>query len=329
MFCCMTVPAVEEDKPLVVDLKKIICDKAWKSYSSTFTFCQKRFLDRDKFNFEVPENFFLFEDVQQTIRLRKSPVLAPDASPVPRDTQVSQNDSLQIKKHCPQDLTRPEVLSLDTVFNNDTAESQMYKFRFEKTRRTEISVSFQKGFTIGGKANFSIGIPKLLGDGNIGAEIEMQYQVSKSEGQTFEETMVMEATSDIKVGPKSCYTANVQLEEKSLNADFTVVTRMSIPQGKAPVYIKRKSDGEVVFVYNVKNLVDTFDKELVPCAVPEKTEGKDDPTKINFVTEGVLKGTMACNHKIQLSSDEPEDIKNQALARAWDTNEGNPRHLKA
>lgn len=69
-------------------------------------------------------------------------------------------------------------MSLDTVFNNDTAESQMYKFRFEKTRRTEISVSFQKGFTIGGKANFSIGIPKLLGDGNIGAEIEMQYQVS-------------------------------------------------------------------------------------------------------------------------------------------------------
>jgi hypothetical protein len=38
-------------------------------------------------------------------------------------------------------------------------------------------VTYQKGFSIGGKASFSIGLPKVLGDGSIGVELDKQLQV--------------------------------------------------------------------------------------------------------------------------------------------------------
>ncbi|CAG5124011.1 unnamed protein product [Candidula unifasciata] len=201
----------------------------------------------------------------------------------------------------------PEYISLVTEFRNETAEQQLYKFRFEKTRRTEIEVTFQKGITIGGKASFSIGIPF----GEAEAETEVQYEVTKSDGQKFEETMVMEATSDIAVGPNSCYTANVQLEERNLNATFKIISRMSMPQGCAPIYIKRKSDGQKVFVYYVNNLIDPF-KNSVSCAQIVTENGKVVIDKMDFVIEGVVKGSLACNHKIALTSNESADLKNQA-----------------
>ncbi|CAL1547378.1 unnamed protein product [Lymnaea stagnalis] len=325
--CCMQMPVMEEEKPLVVDLKKILCDKAWSSFRSTFGTCQRRFLKRDKFLFEVPENYFLFETVEQTLKPRRHLGIIPPDDRDRADGGASDAVNKQLNQgmlkgkvsHI-RDLTNPEVLSLDTVFKNDTAERQLYKFRFEKSRRTEINVSFQKGFTFGGKANFSIGIPKIFGEGELGIETEMQYQVSRSEGQTFEETIVMEATSDIAVGPNSCYTANVQLEEKNLFADFKIISRLSMPQGRAPVYIKRKSDGEQVFVYNAKNLPDIFDQQMVPCAQQVK-ESPDDkhpsPTKIDFVIEGVVKGNLACNHRIELKSDEAPELKSEAQSRLY------------
>lgn len=320
------MPVMEEEKPLVVDLKKILCDRAWSSFRSTFGQCQKRFLKRDKFLFEVPENFFLFETVEQTLKPRKHLSIIP---PDDRDRTVEGSDAinkqlnqgmLKGKVSQTRELTNPEVLSLDTVFKNDTAERQLYKFRLEKSRRTEINVSFQKGFTIGGKANFSIGIPKIFGEGELGVETEMQYQVSKSEGQTFEETMIMEATSDIAVGPNSCYTANVQLEEKNLFADFKIISRLSLPQERAPVYIKRKSDGEQVFVYNVRNLPDIFDENLVLCVRQVKNSPDDkhpSATKIDFIIEGVVKGNLACNHRIELKSDEAPELKSEAQSRLY------------
>lgn len=139
--------------------------------------------------------------------------------------------------------------------------------------------------------------------------------MTKSEGQKFEESMVMEATSDIAVGPNSSYTANIQLEEQAIHANFKIVTRMSMPQGRAPVYIKRKSDGEKVFVFYVKNLVDTF-KDDVPCAeIVMDENGARVTDKLDFVIEGVVKGTLACNHKISLTSNESEELKNEAKIR--------------
>ena len=49
-------------------------------------------------------------------------------------------------------------------------------------------------------------------------------QVSKTSGETFEQTLTTCATSDITVAPHSHYTATMVMEERSLLADFQVST---------------------------------------------------------------------------------------------------------
>ncbi|BFZ03010.1 hypothetical protein BsWGS_06049 [Bradybaena similaris] len=318
MFCCWSPPVFQDPKPLIVDLSEVLNDKAWRNFRGSQGPLQRMMLKRQNYVFEVPENYFDFEDTEQIITPSKkftikspgdkNPTINIEAGKADYDKNTDQSGLLKGKIPSNRELTNPEVVSLDTEFRNETAEQQLYKFRFEKTRRTEIEVTFQKGITLGGKATFSIGIPF----GDVGAETELQYEVTKSDGQKFEESMVMEATSDIAVGPNSCYTANVQLEERALHATYKIISRMSMPQGRAPVYIKRKSDGQKVFVYYVNNLIDTF-KDSVPCAQIVKAEdGTVISDKLDFVIEGIVKGTLACNHRIALTSNESEDLKQQA-----------------
>ncbi|XP_059170523.1 uncharacterized protein LOC131952057 [Physella acuta] len=346
MFGCCTLPVIEDQKPLIIDVKKILSDRAWANFIAPLGFYKKLYVKKEKFDIEVPENFFVFEKISQGPKKELIGNNATTSNPPPPenetaktaetvDGQVKTAETVdgQVKtaetvdepvktvqqttksddlwKYSSQNLANSESMSLNTIFDNNTAEKQLYKFRFEKTRRTEINVTFQKGFTFGGKANFSIGVPKLWGEANVGAELEMQYQISKTEGQTFEETVLMEATSDIAVGPNSKYTANVELEEKSLHVEFEVITRLSMPQKQAPVYIKRKTDGECVFVYYINNLRDIFRR--VGHVVRNPTGCK--PYEVYLVTEGVIKGMIACNHKILLNSNEPDELKKKALNR--------------
>ena len=41
-----------------------------------------------------------------------------------------------------------------------------------------MTVTYQKGFSIGGKANFSLGLPKIMADGKASGEIDMRVSVS-------------------------------------------------------------------------------------------------------------------------------------------------------
>ncbi|CAG5129242.1 unnamed protein product [Candidula unifasciata] len=303
MFCCWSPPVFQDTKPLIVDLAEVLNEMAWRSFLSCHGPLKRMLLKRKDYDIEVPENYFDFEDIDQIITpSKKFTIRSPGDKSTPSETGphndgTDRSGLLKGKISPSRELTNPEYISLDTEFRNETAEQQLYKFRFEKTRRTEIEVTFQKGITIGGKASFSIGIPF----GEAEAETEVQYEVTKSEGQKFEETMVMEATSDIAVGPNSCYTANVQLEERNLHATFKIISRMSMPQ-----------DGQKVFVYYVSNLIDTF-VDSVPCAQIVKGEdGSFIADKLDFMIEGVVKGSLACNHKIALTSNESADFKNQA-----------------
>ncbi|XP_059167408.1 uncharacterized protein LOC131949579 [Physella acuta] len=298
MLCCRPIPEPKEDTPLIVDLRDVLCDKAWNCFLSTLTSYQRWSIKRENYLFDVPENFYTFENVSTDLEL------SPDYTPVkvkPNPEEGHVTPVMKGNRSLKNDLSKPEIVSLETVFGNDTSEKQTYKFRFEKNRKTVISVSFHRGFTFGGAARFNVGIPKQLG---FGLETDMHYQVTKTEGQTFEETVIMEATSDISVAPHSCCTANIQLQDKPLHTDFKVVMRMSIPQGRAPLYIRRKADGKMAFIYVVKSLRNAFDASSVPCSqdVVEQ-DGGVSHTKLDFVVEGTLNGVLACNHKILLSSD--------------------------
>ena len=143
--------------------------------------------------------------------------------------------------------------------------------------------------------------------------------MTNSKGQTFEESVVMEATSDIAVAKNSCYVADVKLEDRRVQKPFRSTTRMRLPQGYAPVYIKRKSDGKQVSVFVVKNLGEIFGKcECVKTSTGAKQAPgaagaqppENDGTWIDFITEGYVEGTFASKHQILLRNvDEQGRIK--------------------
>nr|KAG5697706.1 hypothetical protein BaRGS_000591 [Batillaria attramentaria] len=162
--------------------------------------------------------------------------------------------------HHNKEKTDPEHVGLETDFENSTGEKQTYNFKFEKTRKATVSVNYQKGYSIGGKANFSIGLPKVMPDGKVGTEINMHVTVTKTTGETFEETLTTCATSDITVAPRSHYTATVVMEERTIRAAFKVWVMMSMPAKESRAFIKNKQ-GQTIFFYKLRNLAELFPKE--------------------------------------------------------------------
>ena len=67
-------------------------------------------------------------------------------------------------------------MHVKTVFSNETESELVYNFRFEKQRTSEVSISFQKGFTMGMSTNFKVGLP--LTESEFGTEASMEYSVS-------------------------------------------------------------------------------------------------------------------------------------------------------
>ncbi|PVD18917.1 hypothetical protein C0Q70_21476 [Pomacea canaliculata] len=118
----------------------------------------------------------------------------------------------------------PEMIGLETRFNNDTDTEQKYNFNFQKERSASVEVTYQRGFSIGGKANFTLGIPKIAEDSSLGVEIETHVQVTKTTGEKHEERVTTSATSEITVAPHSHYTITVVMEERNLEATFKLST---------------------------------------------------------------------------------------------------------
>ncbi|CAL1546609.1 unnamed protein product [Lymnaea stagnalis] len=299
MWCCLSGRKnPEPDNQMIVDLKEVLRNNAWNSYVKELTKFQQFGLKRDNFEIDVPENYYVFQHVSTVVGVdaddKEEQEVIGDSK---EGASIPQQNKAMIISGT---KTSPDKVSLETFFGNDTPDRQTYKFRIEKSRKTVISVSFQKGFTFGGKANFSIGLTK---DTSLGIEADMHFQVTKTDCETFEETILTEATSDIVVAPHSHCTASVCLLEKPFYKNFKVTTRMSMPQGEAPVYIRRKSDGKRVMLSTITNLTREFNKKNVPCVeeVIDK-HGQKSKTKVDFVTCGVLQGTLVCNHKILLKS---------------------------
>ncbi|XP_076435440.1 uncharacterized protein LOC143275317 isoform X2 [Babylonia areolata] len=199
------------------------------------------------------------------------------------------------------DQTSPGQIGLQTEFNNDTDEKQTYTFQFEKVRTASVEVSYQKGFSIGTKANFSIGLPKVMGDGSIGAEVDKHLEVTKSTGERFEESLKTSATSDIVVSERSRYIASVVMEEKQLLANFKTVVEMTMPAGRAPIYVRNLKTGEYNYVRTIRNLPSAFkgfSKDVVSPVL--NAEGKTRSDAVRFTVHGIIDGVQLSTHKIHL-----------------------------
>lgn len=77
------------------------------------------------------------------------------------------------------------LVGLKTMFNNNTEKEQKYNFNFEKTRHASVNITYQKGYSIGGKANFTLGLPKVDENGSVGAEVEAYVEVREKQLKTW------------------------------------------------------------------------------------------------------------------------------------------------
>ncbi|ESO98718.1 hypothetical protein LOTGIDRAFT_158666 [Lottia gigantea] len=280
MLCLCGASPTEEST--FIDVKRVIEEYAWNEFKSSMGAVSKTFLRRRDFIIEVPLNYYHTEDIEQRFVQRQ---LKPASS-----RNISQKQE--------------NVSELKTEFRNNTDTNQTYKFRFERTRKAAVNVTFQKGFTLDGKAHLTLKLPKDKVDSKAGEGLNMSLQVTKAEGESFEDTLVLEATSDIAVEKKHTYITGVSLKQIEIAYDFTVETILRMPSHRAPVTIKRRRGGDVVASFYINNLRDVFEEYCPPAEIVEETcsDSKYKQYAVKFYTSGIIEGAQLSNQKIILES---------------------------
>ncbi|XP_046378725.1 uncharacterized protein LOC124150738 [Haliotis rufescens] len=268
-----------EDISPILDVQKKIQDWAWDQFVDKATFWRKHFIRRKDYDVDVPMNYYQFEDLATKLEDTKS---KSEAAPRPKHGDQLPNTSI-----------------LSTDYQNDTNRDQIYKFRMERARTASVNVTFQTGFSIGGSANFSIGVAE--------AGLETRLEISKTTGQTFEETLTFETTSDINVEANTYCTAQVVFTEKEICKKFRVETIMRMPSGSAPVFIRRKKDQELVSSFSIGDLQQIFEKQIQKkqIEVVDETERGDEYKKyaMKLTTTGIIEGMKLSGQTVKLHSE--------------------------
>ncbi|XP_059177450.1 uncharacterized protein LOC131956853 [Physella acuta] len=305
--CCLRPRGDEKSVP-ILDVEKVLQDHVWKLFVESQPKILRTCLCRDSFTVDVPMNFFLFETIRQSVTPRARPEMGKDGHVfLQNDNHMKESNFGPVRKK--NEKKQPEVdsntLVIATDFVNDTGLEQTYKFRLEKTRKAALNVTFQKGFTIGGKANFTLGLPKIASDSKAEFGTDMSVNISKEKGEVIEETVVLETTSDVRVEKKSKYVAKVVLVERQVAYDFKVYSRMSMPMGSALASVVRKKDGKIFFttvIKNLKTVFENYEKQVTILTNAGQSETND--YVIEFKTVGVLEGVRLSDQRIILEAAE-------------------------
>ncbi|XP_025079411.1 uncharacterized protein LOC112555290 [Pomacea canaliculata] len=287
----------EKPNPLIIDVEEVLAEAAWDMYIHAYGPFRRKFIKRENFTIEVPMNYYHFEQGPPKITVRH----------VGQTRHNLSTDTDGARQAVQEGRGVPEMIGLETRFNNDTETEQKYNFNFQKERSASVEVTYHRGFSIGGKANFALGVPKVTGEGKVGIDIETHVKVTKITGERHEERVTTSATSEITVAPHSHYTATVVMEERSMVADFEIPVTMTLPAKRGLVYIKMKETGEVVYVQNVTNLPFYFlkfqDVQILNAngEVIDKTKELNAQCKdIRFKIAGIVNGVQLSSHCINL-----------------------------
>ncbi|BFZ06171.1 hypothetical protein BsWGS_09210 [Bradybaena similaris] len=304
-FCGRRSPK-DDDTSQILDVELILQDHVWDLFLQRQSRLQRLCLRRSDFHISVPMNYFHFETLRQKVSPRNRPETGGDAHIVDqktRDGNTTASEKIPRSKVGKERTSNSNIVEIATDFVNDTDREQTYKFRLEKTRKAILSVSYQRGFTVGGKARFSVGLPKLASDSQASVETDMTINVTKQEGENVEETVVLETTSDIKVKERSKYVAKVVLAEVKVSYDFSVWCRISMPAGGAPVSISKKKDGDVVYNATLKRLDTIFSRfknQIKITTVPSSSETNE--YVVDIKNTGIIEGVRLSDQRIILES---------------------------
>ncbi|XP_067663396.1 uncharacterized protein [Haliotis asinina] len=154
-------------------------------------------------------------------------------------------------------------------YENSTGEEQKFSFGAERETVSSATFEFLESYTIGKEASIEIGIPDYL---KIGAGVNEEVTMEKSNSKTFETRLQWSINSDISVNVGQKTKAEMKIVEKKTLSDFTVVSKMSYNDTKETnrrrlPYVIRDKDDNVLSVGSILNLEAPFRGRL-----PEKCE---------------------------------------------------------
>lgn len=273
---------LESNPSPVIDIEELIKDYVWREFKKGAKWFPGVFFRRNDFVLDVPWNFFEFE--HKTIRF------------TPRQRLESRKKKTDTKS----------VDLFSTNLTNDTGSEQSYKVKVQRQTKATTTVTYQRGYTIKGSANFKLEIPAVFGNCGVSAGIDGQLTVTKSRGETFEDTYNWETDTEVKVESEHVTTVKMIVTEDELEADYEVVTTLSMPSGQAPVSIRRRRNPQLCAVILITDLNDVFQENIYEGSIITVRKQVDEMKRVHFCidfrTTGILKSVRWKDQRIYLQS---------------------------
>ena len=117
------------------------------------------------------------------------------------------------------------VILFETKFTNNTTDPQEYTIRTEKTTRSSMVTTIDRGLKLGSEVGVKVTLPGDILELNAGFRDE--FLLKNSKGDTFEEQLTWSLESKIVVQPQHEADARLLVNEKKQSGDFTIKSRVS------------------------------------------------------------------------------------------------------
>lgn len=275
-------------KDPMVDLENLLIDYAWTELSDAR--CMDQVFKTRRYTFEVNWTY-----VNVSHRIKKFLLRHREDSGHSLDPRVRAK------------VIQRDLCLFRTEFTNSSPSEQSFTFKTERKTTSRCDVSIQRGFRLGANVDVRLSIPIAGGHGAAGAvagEVEGcritgglsgELHVTKTTGQTFEETLTWGVDSQVKVGQGSRVVAELIIREEEMTADFEIENTFEAIND-VPVYVKDRKTGRVLEVLEIPK--QQFAKIL------RMGEGikEIDASTVSCVTNGTLRAVYGAEQVISVKS---------------------------
>lgn len=200
----------------MINLDEVVREWAWKEYADTATSKQRRLLNK-----QLQKKNERYIDLQ----IDWTSVKFIDETKWNEDTNV--NGNLEGRKMETSRIDPPELtmsVLFETKFVNNTNDTQKYTMRTEKTTRSSMSTSIEKGLTKGFEMGVKLMTPCEVFEASAGFRREVT--LCNSEGETFEEELTWGVESEIQVNKNEVAEASLVVNERKQTGKFVVETKI-------------------------------------------------------------------------------------------------------
>ncbi len=200
-------------------------DAAWKEYDATASWRQRRLRDKQKQN---PGRKYISVNIDWSkVKFRDEtewPRIAEDMADGAAQAQ-DQNDSGHGEDSQMADFGRAQSSVLfQTKFTNNTLFDQEYTMKTEKTTRSSATTEIETSYTRGIEMSCNLKTPGEIFEANCGFTRELS--LTNNETESIETELTWGVESLIKVKPEHIAFAQLVVNEKKYNGDFTITSRI-------------------------------------------------------------------------------------------------------